>query len=263
MLDLVGLAARDELAKMGDDVARPMQLRRGFIEGFVDRRLRRLGPSAEEVAGGEEIVRGRRERLVDLVRQRGRHVGQGIETVAMKAAQPRLEPAPLAEVAEEPDKELFPAVPGLGHLDFDGKLQVVLAPRFELAPDADDLRFARPHTALDVAVMQRVMRLRNERVDVAPDQFLRGIAEHRGRRRIDRLDDPVLVDRDDRIDHSVDDRSGARFAVAQRLVRAPPVADVDECDDEALDFVFDRAVGLHPHQAPAALEAQHLALVRT
>ncbi len=153
-------------------------------------------------------------------------------------------------------------MPGLGHLDFDGKLRVVLAPRFELAPDADDLRLARPHIALDVAVMQRVMRLRHEHVDVAPDQFLGGIAEHRGRRRIDRLDDPVLVDGDDRIDHSVDDRSGARFAVAQRLVRAPPVADVDECDDEALDFVFDRAVGLHPHQAPAALEAQHLALVR-
>ena len=36
LLRLVGLASGDELAKMRDDLPRPVQLRRGFVEGFVD-----------------------------------------------------------------------------------------------------------------------------------------------------------------------------------------------------------------------------------
>ena len=43
LLNLVGLGARDELAKVRDDLPRPMQLRRGLVESFLDRRPGRLG----------------------------------------------------------------------------------------------------------------------------------------------------------------------------------------------------------------------------
>ena len=69
LLDLVGLAARNEFAQMGDDLPRAMHLGRGLVERFVDGRAPAAPPSLEQMAHGEEIVRGRRQRLVDLVRQ--------------------------------------------------------------------------------------------------------------------------------------------------------------------------------------------------
>jgi hypothetical protein len=50
------------------------------------------------------------------------------------------------------------------------------------------------------------------------------------------------------------------FAVFQRICGAPPFADVDEGHDDAVDLVFDGAVGPQPRQIPSAIVAMDFAL---
>ena len=50
------------------------------------------------------------------------------------------------------------------------------------------------------------------------------------------------------------------FAFSQRILGAPPLADIDERHDNAIDFVLDSAVRLKPGEIPAAILAVHFAL---
>ena len=50
------------------------------------------------------------------------------------------------------------------------------------------------------------------------------------------------------------------FAFSQRVLRATPLADVDEGDDDAVDLVLDSAIGLQPGEIPAPILPMHFAL---
>src|SRR5262249_39934727 len=54
-----------------------------------------------------------------------------------------------------------------------------------------------------------------------------------------------------------------RFALPQRVLRAAPLAYINESHNNAIDLVLDRTVRLEASQEPTAVLAAHLAFART
>jgi len=89
-----------------------------------------------------------------------------------------------------------------------------LAPRANLAADADDARLTGLVEALEVPVVLRVVRRRHQHVDVVPDDLLGAITEDPLRGEAELLDSPAMVDHDDRVDGGVEQRTEIQFRLA-------------------------------------------------
>ena len=93
-----------------------------------------------------------------------------------------------------PTKIGFAAVARLADGEIHRKYRPVLAPADDLAADAYDLLLAGAQIVREIRVMLARIGLRHQHFDVAPDQFLRGIAEEPFGRVVDRADCAVPVD---------------------------------------------------------------------
>ena len=174
-----------------------------------------VGLAALQHAFGRlRVGRNRRERLIDLVRNAGRHLAHEVEPAdvrepELQRARPLLGGALCRQVANDADESAPAAVRGLPDRERHGERLAVGAPRFDLAPLADDVRLARGDVTLDIVVVLRAMRLAHEHPHVVADDVGGGVAEHALGGSIEREDLPALVDHDDRIDRRVE--QGPKF----------------------------------------------------
>ncbi len=76
---LLGLAAHDKLAQMPDDLTCPQRLRGNLAQRLAQARRDRVWCVAQQSHTALRIVRDRRERLVQLMRERGGHFAELVE----------------------------------------------------------------------------------------------------------------------------------------------------------------------------------------
>jgi hypothetical protein len=76
---LLGLAARNELAQLADDLACAQRLMRGLGQGVVNFRRVRMVDPLDQTPAALQIVGDGRKRLVDLMRERRCHLAHGGE----------------------------------------------------------------------------------------------------------------------------------------------------------------------------------------
>jgi hypothetical protein len=108
---------------MRDGLTRAQHLRRGFVQRLVDCRRRRR---SQHVAGGGDVIRRCRERLVDLMRERCRHIRHCVKTIAVQAVDPRLKISPLAQIADNGDEQALLALTNSETVSSSGKLSPLL-----------------------------------------------------------------------------------------------------------------------------------------
>ena len=107
---LLGFAARDEFAQLADDVAGAQRLLGGLGQRIAD--LRRIGmiDGLEQPAAALQIIGDRRERLVDLMRQRRGHLAHGGQPrqageLGLQLLELVLGLLPLGQIADEAGEE--------------------------------------------------------------------------------------------------------------------------------------------------------------
>ena len=124
---LVGLAARDELAQMADDLPGAHDLRRGVVERVLDIGGTLVRRHLQQSPRRLQIDRRRRERLIELMREAGGELADGAEPLRMQLLHARLDPAPLAQIADEGDEEAAAVIGGLADREIDREARAVLA----------------------------------------------------------------------------------------------------------------------------------------
>ena len=107
---------------------------------------------------------------------------------------------PLADVADETREETSPASAHFAERQLDREGRSVPPQRLQLAAHANDLGLARAQVVGKILVMPLAMGLRHQHGHVAAEQLGGRIGEQALDRRVDALDDALLVDGDDRID---------------------------------------------------------------
>ena len=105
LVALVGLAMRDEPSQAPNHVAHPVDLLFGAPQGVFDRREAIVRGATEHPPRGREIDGRRRQRLVELVRQRAGHSADRGQTLRRELVHAHFEVAPLGEVAHEADED--------------------------------------------------------------------------------------------------------------------------------------------------------------
>ena len=129
------------------------------------------------------------------------------------------EPPPLGDVADDAGEDRPPLQLHLAHGEVEGERAAVFAAARHLPPDADDAAAAGLVVGVEIAVVLLVVGLGHEHADVLPDHLGGSIAEDARGRRVERLDRPLRVDRDDAVDGRFEDGAGERLALAERSLR--------------------------------------------
>ena len=220
----LGLALDDELAQATDDLPRPAGLLDGLFEQAREA-ARAFGAPIDQPARGLGVVDDRRERLIELVRERRGHLAhraqaRDVNQLRLQLLETLLALPARAHVLQEPGKKLPPGRLDLADRELERKDRPVLALAQNLATDADDPPLAGAQEALQVGVVLLAIGRGHQAGDVAPDHLGRGIAEHPLGRRIEGLDDAALVDRDQPVGRGRQDRLQQRLALRQRRVLA-------------------------------------------
>ena len=162
LADIFGLllrfSPRDELAKLANNMARTQGLLGGLGERVANFRHVRMLHRLEQPAAPLQVVGDCRERLVDLMRERGSHLAHGGETrqagqLGLQIMQLVLGLLPLGEVADEAGKETALTRLHLADFELHGKGRAVLALAGDHTVDADDALLAGGEVAGDIAVM--------------------------------------------------------------------------------------------------------------
>ena len=234
-------------------MARPQCLVHGLGESVADLRCVRMIDLFEQPLATLQVVGDGRERLVDLVRERGGHLAHGGQ-----ARQPRklglqllelvLGLLPLSKVADESGEEAPVAGAHLADRELHGEGRAILALTGDDAVDADDALLAGGEVARDIAVMLLAKRTRHQHAHIAADDRVLAIAEQALGGGAEGLHDAVLVDHDGRVRHGVEDRAEPRFAHfkrrgvpaapdarAAKLLAEPRDEDADDREQACLD----------------------------
>ena len=101
----------------------------------------------------------------------------------------------------------------LAHGQVHRKRGAILATACDFPAFADDLRFAGADVIREVRFVLAAIGLRHQPPDVLADDLLGGVGEEPLRGRVERLQHPLVVDRDDAVESIVDDGSDAAAVV--------------------------------------------------
>ena len=184
---LVALAAGDEIAQAADDLAGAQRLFGRLVHRVAHHARGVIGLSLQQPARAHHVVGDRRQRLVQLMRQRRGHLAHGAEArdvdqLGLQLLQPRLGLLPLAEVADEAGEEAPRRRVHLADGELDREGRAVLALGDDDAADADDPLFAGAQVAAEIAVMLLAIGIRHQPSHVRADHLVRGVAEQPFRR---------------------------------------------------------------------------------
>ena len=144
-----------------------------------------------------EIAGNHGEKIVEVVGDAACKLADGLHL--LRLAEVLLHLDSRCQVPDEAGEDMCPAKRHLADREVHRKDRAILAPRLDLAADADDVLLAGPQVSGQVAVMALPMRRAHEHIDVAPDDFAGSVTEQFLRGAAEGLDDTLLVDRYDRV----------------------------------------------------------------
>ena len=217
---LVGLAVCDEPSQAPDHVAHPLDLLAGAPQGVFDRREALVRSAAEHPPRCCEVDGRRRQRLVELVRQRAGHSADRGQTLRRKLVHADFEIAPLGEVPHEADEDQLAVDDSLDNRQIDRERLAVLAPSLDLPADADDLSDAGAQVLGDVSVVASGVARRHQHPDVASHHLAALVSEDLHAGGVDGLNGAGDVDRDDGVLRAVEDRAELRHRAGRDLLGA-------------------------------------------
>ena len=144
---LLGFAAGDEVAQAADDLAGAQRLLGGAIQRALDLRRVGIGAAGEQPPRSLHVVADRRQRLVELVGERGGHLAhraqaRDVDELGLQFLQPRLGLLMLGEVADEAGEIGLAAGLHLADRQMHRERRAVAALAGHDAADADDVRIA-------------------------------------------------------------------------------------------------------------------------
>ena len=158
--------------------------------------------------------------------QLGRALADADFQLFLRLEQHLFGPLALGHVVDQPGEHASAADGNLADGEVHGERRAVLAPADHLAADADDLALAGPQVIGQVGVVPLVIRRGHEHLHVGADHLGRRVAEQAHRGRVDRFDDPVVVDRNDAVHRGLENRPMAGFAVPQGRLGPFAIGDV-------------------------------------
>src|SRR5208282_2753979 len=174
----LGLAPRDEVAQMADDLARPRGLLGALHERILDRLEPRIGACLEQPARTSEVVADGGERLVELMGECRRHLAHGRQARQMHQLRLQFVKLGLGFLSVgQISHETREMAAGAGAHFADGKVhgegRTVLAPPRDHASDADNMAFAGRFVSRHVAVMSAAVRFRHQDGYILSDRLRR------------------------------------------------------------------------------------------
>src|ERR1700730_5574881 len=207
----LALAARHEIAQAADDLSGAQRLISGLVHGIAEQCGLIIGAIREQSSRALHVVRNRRQWLVELMRQRRRHLAHGrqsgdVDKLGLQLLQPRFGLLPLGQVADEAGEEALIARPHLSDGKLHRKSRAVPALADDQSADSDDSPFSGAQISLEIPIVILPVWRRHQELDVFSKHSRRGESEQPLGRRTERLDDSVLVDDDHRIRHGIQDR---------------------------------------------------------
>ena len=197
-------AAADQTAQSLHHLGRAPRL---FADALADRLhvlAGRLAGALDQRATGVGVGRDRGQGLVDLVRDAGGqfaedHQAVGVQKLLLESPDLLLGRAELGQVAHDADEARAVVLADLADRQVHREGGAVAAPAGHLAALADDAGVAGRKVIGDVPVVAAALGLGHQQGDVAPDDLLGAVAEHRFGGRVETGDDAARVDDDDRV----------------------------------------------------------------
>ena len=137
---------------------------------------------AQQAQGGACIVGGCRERLVQLVRERGRHLphqphARHPQQPILQFVQPTLRLLTFGQIADKAGEQPRAGLACLADRQFHRERAAILAPTHHDTPDADDAPLACGTIASEIAVVLVAVGLRHQQLYVLPVHFVGRISE--------------------------------------------------------------------------------------
>ena len=219
------LALFNEVAKMADDLPRPCRLVRRLLHEIAHARGFGRIELAQNTPGGTQIIHDRGKRLVQLMRERRGHLPHFIEAGHVNEFGLRFLKLPLgfpprSDVMHDADENPQFVEMALTDGKINRKGRPILAPRRDLAPDADDLLLAGLAIVFQIAVMLFAVGLGHEHADVLAGHLFRGVAEQCLARIV--IDEQIapLVDDQNSIDGSLEQHAKKCSAISILKCRA-------------------------------------------
>ena len=217
----LAVAAGDKIAQPADDLPGAQRLLGRLVHGVAQGRRAFVGAFFEQPPRSLHVIGDCRQRLVEFVRQRRRHLAQGgqsrhMNEFGLQFLQPGLGLLTFGEIADEAGEEALLGDFGFADRKLEWKRRAVLALADDDPADADDPPLAGELVALQVAVMILPVWRRHQNLDVLSQSFLGAVAEQPLRGRAEGLHDAALVDDDHGIGNSFENGFHVRFT-GQRL----------------------------------------------
>ena len=233
-----GLAAQHEVAQAADDLAGADRLLGGAVERGLDLVGVRVGAVDEQPARALHVVADRRERLIELVGERRRHLAhraqaRDVGEFGLHPLEARLGALLLGEVAHETGEIAALAPLRLADREMHREGRTVGALAGDDAADADDARLAVGAIAGEIGIVAAAVGLRHQDAHVLADRLFLGDAEHPLGGAAEELDGSDRVDDDHRVGDGLEDRAQVFLAAAQRLLGAHLRVDVEHAAGEA------------------------------
>ena len=227
----LALPAGHELAQVADHLPCPQCLLTRFVDRVPEHGHRLPLHPLQDPAAALEIVRDRRQGLVDFVGECRSHLAEcskprHVDEFGLQLLQACLGLLPLRQIPDEAGEVADASRAHLAHGQLHGKGRPVLAQSDNHAPDPDDPPLARAAVALHVGVVLLAIGRRHEELDVLADDLIRQVAEEPHGGGAERLDPRFLVDHHHGIGHRLQDGSQMGFAGPQGFLGADPLANV-------------------------------------
>lgn len=236
---MLGLALCDELTQALDDVADTQRLVGAAVHGLAHAVFVKLA-RVQQGRGAAQITCDRGQRLIELVRERGRHLTHGgqprhVQQLRLQLLHAALLGSAFGQVADEAGKVPLGAGFGLADCELHRKGRAILALADHDPPDPDDAALARAAVAIEIAIVLLPVRCRRQDGDIVSDRLRGRPAKEALGRDAEGSHDAPLIEHD----------HGFRDGIQDRLELGLPISGIfgllpQPASDHAEDRSHDR-----------------------